>query len=184
MTDQYRAGAAVAPGQGPAHSPDDYEIGDRNPAQDIFVAERPWGQFQQFVSNEQVTVKIITVQPGHRLSLQRHDHRGEMWQVLDVPIDVTVGERTWSAQPGETVWVPRNSIHRMGNSGTGRVACSRSASATSTRATSSASRTTTSAEDPAAPRRQRTYAVRPRRAAYVRLLGLSAPVGPRPTSRR
>jgi mannose-1-phosphate guanylyltransferase/mannose-6-phosphate isomerase len=40
-----------------------------------------------------------------------------MWQVLDVPIDVTVGDRTWSAQPGETVWVPRNSIHRMGNSG-------------------------------------------------------------------
>ena len=28
------------------------------------------GQFQQFVSNETVTVKIITVQPGHRLSLQ------------------------------------------------------------------------------------------------------------------
>ena len=96
---------------------DEYDLGNRNPTEDIFVAERPWGEFQQFVSNEQVTVKIITVQPGHRLSLQRHDHRGEMWQVLDVPIDVTVGDRTWSAQPGETVWVPRNSIHRMGNSG-------------------------------------------------------------------
>ena len=90
----------------PTHTPDDYDLGDRNPTEDIFVAERPWGEFQQFVSNEQVTVKIITVQPGHRLSLQRHDHRGE-----------TVGDRTWSAQPGETVWVPRNSVHRMGNSG-------------------------------------------------------------------
>ena len=101
----------------PRHTADEYDLGNRNPTEDIFVAERPWGEFQQFVSNEQVTVKIITVQPGHRLSLQRHDHRGEMWQVLDVPIDVTVGERTWSAQPGETVWVPRNSVHRMGNSG-------------------------------------------------------------------
>lgn len=90
---------------------------------DVFVAERPWGEFQQFVTNEQVTVKIITVQPGHRLSLQTHGQRGEMWQVLDVPIDVEVDDRSWSARPGERVWAGRGSRHRMGNSGTrpGRV---------------------------------------------------------------
>jgi mannose-1-phosphate guanylyltransferase/mannose-6-phosphate isomerase len=129
MTDQYAAGATVTgsvPGDDlehegraalPAHSVDEYVLGDRNPTDDIFVAERPWGEFQQFVSNEQVTVKIITVQPGHRLSLQRHDHRGEMWQVLDVPIDITVDDREWVARRGETIWVPRGSTHRMGNSG-------------------------------------------------------------------
>jgi len=102
----------------PSHpTPDDYVLGDRDPTDDIFVAERPWGTFQQFVSNEQVTVKIITVEPGHRLSLQRHSHRGEMWQVLDVPIEITVDTRTWTAEAGETVWVPRGSTHRMGNSG-------------------------------------------------------------------
>jgi mannose-6-phosphate isomerase-like protein (cupin superfamily) len=89
----------------------------QDPREEIFVVERPWGQFQQFVSNEQVTVKIITVEPGHRLSLQTHDQRGEMWQVLDVPIEVTVGERTWSAEPGETVWVPTRTVHRMANKG-------------------------------------------------------------------
>ena len=99
------------------HTPDDYVLGDRDPTDDIFVAERPWGTFQQFVSNEQVTVKIITVEPSHRLSLQRHNHRGEMWQVLDVPIDITVDDQTWTAEVGETVWVPRGSTHRMGNSG-------------------------------------------------------------------
>ncbi len=101
----------------PRHRAVEYDLGIRNPTADIFVAERPWGEFQQFVSNEQVTVKIITVQPGHRLSLQKHDHRGEMWQVLDVPIDITVDETEWQAQPGETIWVPRGSTHRMGNSG-------------------------------------------------------------------
>jgi mannose-1-phosphate guanylyltransferase/mannose-6-phosphate isomerase len=100
----------------PGYTPDDYDLGDRNPAEDIFVAERPWGAFQQFVSNEQVTVKIITVQPGHRLSLQKHGHRGEMWQVLDVPMDITVDDRTWTAAAGETIWVPRGATHRMGNS--------------------------------------------------------------------
>jgi mannose-6-phosphate isomerase len=88
-----------------------------DPREGIFTVERPWGNFQQFVSNERVTVKIITVDPGHRLSLQTHDHRGEFWQVLDVPIEVTVGDRTWSAEPGESVWVPRNAVHRMANKG-------------------------------------------------------------------
>ena len=100
------------------HTQSEYDQGDRNPTVDIFVVERPWGQFQQFVSNETVTVKIITVEPGHRLSLQKHEHRGEMWQILDGPIDITVGEREWLAQPGEMVWVPRGATHRMGNSGT------------------------------------------------------------------
>lgn len=99
------------------HLQDEYDAGTRNPSHDIFAVERPWGAFQQFVSNETVTVKIITVQPGHRLSLQRHEHRGEMWQILDVPIDITVDDRQWSAQVGETVWVPHGSLHRMGNSG-------------------------------------------------------------------
>ena len=88
-----------------------------DPRDGIFSVDRPWGNFQQFVSNERVTVKIITVEPGHRLSLQTHSHRGEFWQVLDVPIEVTVGERTWSAAPGESVWVPVGSLHRMANKG-------------------------------------------------------------------
>ena len=88
-----------------------------DPTKNILMSRRPWGEFQQFVCNEEVTVKIITVQPGHRLSLQRHDHRGELWQVLDVPIDITVGDRKWTAARGESVWVPRGAVHRLGNPG-------------------------------------------------------------------
>ena len=90
---------------------------------EVFVAERPWGKFQQFLSNEAVTVKIITVNPGHRLSLQTHGHRDEMWQVLDVPIDIQIDDHIWTAQPGERIWAPQGCRHRMANSGTepGRV---------------------------------------------------------------
>ncbi len=91
--------------------------GRRSRAEDIFFAERPWGHFQQFVENEPVTVKIITLQPGHRLSLQTHGHRDEMWQVLDTPIHVEVGGREWDAQVGEQVWVPAGAEHRMANHG-------------------------------------------------------------------
>ncbi|MDO5504372.1 MAG: phosphomannose isomerase type II C-terminal cupin domain [Actinomycetia bacterium] len=79
--------------------------------------ERPWGHFDQYCHNEMTTVKVITVQPGQRLSLQRHAQRSECWVVLDGPMDVTVGEQTWSAESGEKVWIPVGAVHRMGNSG-------------------------------------------------------------------
>lgn len=90
----------------------------QDPRAEMFTEVRPWGQFEQFVANTPVTVKIITVAPGHRLSLQSHERRGEFWQVLDVPLDVHVDGRDWSAQPGEQIWIPQGAVHRMGNSGT------------------------------------------------------------------
>ena len=88
-----------------------------SPVDDVLVSQRPWGEFQQFVQNRQVTVKIITVQPGHRLSLQKHGERGELWQVLDSPIRVEVDGKEWDAQVGEQVWVPCGAVHRMANNG-------------------------------------------------------------------
>ena len=108
-------GAAVT--EHVSHEAVEYVVGDRDPRGDIFSVERPWGEFKQFVSNETVTVKVITVAPGHRLSLQSHGQRGEMWQVLDGPIFVEVDDHAWAAQPGETVWVPRGAMHRMSNPG-------------------------------------------------------------------
>ncbi|MGL4172922.1 MAG: phosphomannose isomerase type II C-terminal cupin domain [Actinomycetota bacterium] len=94
-----------------------------DPRERIETVNRPWGSFRQFAFNELVTVKTITVKPGLRLSLQRHASRAEFWHILDVPLEVTVGERTWTAKVGEDVWIPLGEIHRLGNPGniTGRV---------------------------------------------------------------
>lgn len=86
-----------------------------DPRERVFTADRPWGGFQQLVHNERVTVKVITVQPGHRLSLQRHAHRGEMWLVLDHAMHVEIDDREWDAAPGEYVWVPDGATHRLSN---------------------------------------------------------------------
>lgn len=88
---------------------------------ETLTSHRPWGQFEQFTLNEQTTVKVIAVDPGARLSKQRHEHRAERWQVLDGPVDVEVDDRSWSAAQGEVVWVPQGSVHRMGNSGAAQV---------------------------------------------------------------
>ncbi|HHU10740.1 MAG TPA: cupin domain-containing protein [Intrasporangiaceae bacterium] len=89
----------------------------RRPGEHVW-SERPWGRFDQYSHNEATTVKVITVEPGQRLSLQRHEHRAEYWIVLDGPVDVTVGADTWAAQTGERIWIETGEVHRMGNSGT------------------------------------------------------------------
>lgn len=89
----------------------------RHPLDDILTVHRPWGDFQQFLTNASASVKIITIAPEQRLSLQRHRERDELWQVIDGPVDVEVGGASSSVQAGERVWVARGAVHRMGNSG-------------------------------------------------------------------
>ncbi|MFN8098984.1 MAG: phosphomannose isomerase type II C-terminal cupin domain [Dermatophilaceae bacterium] len=89
----------------------------QDPRGAMFTESRPWGQFEQFVANTPVTVKIISVDPGHRLSLQSHSGRGEFWQVLDEPMDIHVDGIEWTAVAGEQIWIPAGATHRMGNSG-------------------------------------------------------------------
>lgn len=87
----------------------------------LVSGERPWGRFDQFATNEQVTVKIITVEPGQRLSLQRHHRRSELWTILDGPVDVEISGMAKSLNEGERAWIPILAMHRMGNSSSNTV---------------------------------------------------------------
>lgn len=87
----------------------------RDRRDDVFTVERPWGRFQQFTLNEATTVKTITVEPGQRLSLQRHRHRSELWQILDGALEITRDDEVFTAVAGEMVWVPVGTVHRMAN---------------------------------------------------------------------
>ena len=93
----------------------------RLPLEMITGSERPWGGFERFVHNQAVTVKIITVAPSQRLSLQSHAHRDELWQVIDGPADVEVEGQMNSVPMGGRTWVPRGCTHRLGNSGSAAV---------------------------------------------------------------
>jgi len=79
---------------------------------------RPWGRFRRFPHEDAGAIKIITVAPGGRLSLQYHDGRAEFWVVLDPGLEITVGERVWQAAPNEEVVIPRRAPHRLRNVGT------------------------------------------------------------------
>lgn len=79
--------------------------------------ERPWGGFDLYAVNEPCTVKVLTLRPGQRLSLQTHARRAEFWEVLDVALELTVGDRVFTAEPGQRVWIPVGTAHRIGNLG-------------------------------------------------------------------
>lgn len=66
---------------------------------------RPWGSFKQYAHNQDVTVSLMTVQPGQRLSLQSHTARAELWIVLDAGAIVQVGDDIVHPQPGDEVWI-------------------------------------------------------------------------------
>jgi mannose-6-phosphate isomerase len=78
---------------------------------------RPWGRFRRFPHKGASSIKIITVEPGGRLSLQYHEGRDEFWVVLDPGLEITVGERVWTASPDEEIFIPRRAPHRVRNIG-------------------------------------------------------------------
>jgi mannose-6-phosphate isomerase len=78
---------------------------------------RPWGKFRRFPHQDVSSVKIITVEPGGRLSFQYHEGRAEFWVVLDPGLEVTLGDRVWLAVPNEEFVIPRRAPHRVRNVG-------------------------------------------------------------------
>ncbi|MBI5134770.1 hypothetical protein HZA86_00840 [Candidatus Uhrbacteria bacterium] len=63
------------------------------------------------------TVKILEVNPGQRLSDQRHAHRAESWWVLTKGVQIDVEEdmlkRTWQPFVCEKIHIPIGRWHRL-----------------------------------------------------------------------
>lgn len=83
--------------------------------------EKPWGRFEQYTHNLPCTVKIITVAPGGILSSQYHDKRDELWVALDPGAMVEMDEKVSRPEPGEKLFIPRGTVHRLSAEGAERV---------------------------------------------------------------
>ncbi len=88
-----------------------------DPRPSVLRDERPWGNFEQYTSNDPTTVKVITVLAGNRLSLQRHATRDELWVILDSEVVVELDGTVEKVPPGDKVWIPRGTSHRLENRG-------------------------------------------------------------------
>ncbi|MES2953470.1 MAG: phosphomannose isomerase type II C-terminal cupin domain [Patescibacteria group bacterium] len=73
----------------------------------------PWGSFDQFVHETPCTVKILTINPGEALSLQRHKKRDEFWHVLEGEGTLQIGDEMIAIEKGTNHFISRNSLHRV-----------------------------------------------------------------------
>ena len=82
---------------------------------DGLSSDRPWGKYKVLSEEEKYKVKSVFVNPGHRLSLQRHRRRSEHWVIVSGKAVVTRGEETIELGEGETVEIKVGTVHRIEN---------------------------------------------------------------------
>lgn len=83
----------------------------------VELVERPWGFFKQYAHNQEVTVSLMSVKPGQRLSLQSHTGRAELWIVLDDGAVVQIDDEIFYPKAGDELWIPARARHRLSSIG-------------------------------------------------------------------
>ncbi|OUS13744.1 mannose-1-phosphate guanylyltransferase/mannose-6-phosphate isomerase [Gammaproteobacteria bacterium 53_120_T64] len=78
---------------------------------------RPWGFYDSIAANGRYQAKRIVVNPGARLSLQKHYHRAEHWVVVQGTGLVTRGEEEVILAVNESIYIPLGMKHRLENPG-------------------------------------------------------------------
>lgn len=78
---------------------------------------RPWGSFTILEDLECYKSKRISVLPGKRLSLQSHEKRDELWQIIKGQALVTIDDQEHTLSYGEKAVIKRGQKHRVENCG-------------------------------------------------------------------
>ena len=78
---------------------------------------RPWGSYTvlEDAEPEGFKVKRLTVQPGHRLSYQRHSQRAEHWFVVAGTATVTLDDVVHEVPAGSAIDIAVGTAHRVEN---------------------------------------------------------------------
>jgi mannose-6-phosphate isomerase len=79
--------------------------------------DKPWGYELLWSHTEHYAGKVIHIEPGHRLSLQYHDHKHESILVIRGRLLLTLGadehSRVVELGEGESADIPAGMVHRF-----------------------------------------------------------------------
>lgn len=76
---------------------------------------RPWGFYTCLNGGQGWLSKIITVSPGHKLSLQSHNHRSEHWVVLEGTATVILEDEVHELEKRQSIDIPLKAKHSLQN---------------------------------------------------------------------
>ena len=78
---------------------------------------RPWGYYVSIVEDTNWQVKLITVKPREKLSLQKHHFRAEHWVVVSGSAKVQIDKNESILHENESTFIPVGKMHRLSNNG-------------------------------------------------------------------
>ena len=81
---------------------------------------RPWGRYRVIWSDRGYLVKVLEINPGQAISLQKHAHRHEYWTVVSGEGIVTDDPQLWHVDdrsPKRQFSIPKGRIHQVENTG-------------------------------------------------------------------
>ena len=81
------------------------------------LGERPWGRWTVIDKGQGFIVKRVEVMSGKRLSLQYHNHRYEVWAIVQGKGEVIIDGNTREVTVGDTVIISKKSQHRISSTG-------------------------------------------------------------------
>ena len=76
---------------------------------------RPWGWYDSIDVGERFQAKRIHVNPGAKLSVQKHHQRAEHWVVVSGQAEVLNGEDTFKLSANESTYIPIGRVHALRN---------------------------------------------------------------------
>jgi len=76
---------------------------------------RPWGSYDSVDAGPNYQVKRISVKPGARLSLQRHQYRAEHWVVVEGQAKVHVDGVDHLLKANDSIYIPVGAVHCLSN---------------------------------------------------------------------
>ena len=77
--------------------------------------QRPWGSYTTLAQENGFQVKILTINPGGQLSLQRHFQRAEHWVVVAGEPTLTLNDTKKVYHRNESIFIPTKAVHRIEN---------------------------------------------------------------------
>lgn len=76
---------------------------------------RPWGYFDSVDNGNGFQVKRILVNPGSKLSLQKHKMRSEHWIIVKGRALITCGNKVFYLDQNQSTYIPKEEVHRLEN---------------------------------------------------------------------
>lgn len=76
---------------------------------------RPWGSYDSVDNGPNYQVKRISVKPGAKLSLQRHQYRAEHWVVVEGIATVHLDGKEHVLEANNSIYIPKMSVHSLAN---------------------------------------------------------------------